>query len=522
MELTEKKLNTTAVKAKKQIQITVDEDKNVPDAKMDIERIILAKGNIKLQETEIMVDRIRVIGVLEGEILYSGMSENSRCSVMDFTIHFEEYFHIASVVPTDHVSIVPELEDLNVTLINSRKVGIRAILNFLVTVMDEKEVNVISHAEGDGIQELHKNLTMTQLSVNKKDIVRLKEEVQLPANKPNIYEPLWSYVEIQKVESRVYDQKIEIQGQLVLFLLYLGEDEAMPLQFAEWELPVNAQLECSECREGMVANIGYHIVSRNLEIKPDVDGETRIIQAEIALEMDLKIYKEESIDLLEDVYHWKKELIPENMEFLYQQLVAKNSAVMKLNQRISLGKRQNEILQILYIDGRCKIDESKTVSDGVEVEGVIDCEVLYLTADDNTPVGSMAVIIPFTYTIEAKGIKESDHYQIHTALDRLNATFSGGDEMEVKAEVTFDMLVLTPKTAKAIARIEERELDLKRLQQMPGIVGYIVRPGDSLWKIAKKYYTTMDSIRKLNENITEDLKPGTRLIVMKEIEESLG
>jgi spore germination protein YaaH len=84
------------------------------------------------------------------------------------------------------------------------------------------------------------------------------------------------------------------------------------------------------------------------------------------------------------------------------------------------------------------------------------------------------------------------------------------------------MLVLTPKAAKAIAKIEERELDLKRLQQMPGIVGYIVRPGDSLWKIAKKYYTTMDSIRKLNENITEDLKPGTRLIVMKEIEESLG
>ena len=29
-------------------------------------------------------------------------------------------------------------------------------------------------------------------------------------------------------------------------------------------------------------------------------------------------------------------------------------------------------------------------------------------------------------------------------------------------------------------------LDLKKLQEMPGIVGYIVQPGDSLWKIAKK------------------------------------
>ena len=41
MEIFEKKLRTTMVKAVKQIQITLDEDKNVPDIKIDIEKIAL-------------------------------------------------------------------------------------------------------------------------------------------------------------------------------------------------------------------------------------------------------------------------------------------------------------------------------------------------------------------------------------------------------------------------------------------------------------------------------------------------
>ena len=28
---------------------------------------------------------------------------------------------------------------------------------------------------------------------------------------------------------------------------------------------------------------------------------------------------------------------------------------------------------------------------------------------------------------------------------------------------------------------------------------YVVKPGDTLWDIAKKFYTTTDSIRQLNE-----------------------
>ena len=52
--------------------------------------------------------------------------------------------------------------------------------------------------------------------------------------------------------------------------------------------------------------------------------------------------------------------------------------------------------------------------------------------------------------------------------------------------------------------MDVQPLDTEKLQKLPGIVGYIVQPGDSLWKIAKKFHTTVDNIMDTN-GLTSDL-----------------
>lgn len=521
MNIREKQLKTTNIKTEKQVQITLEEDKNVPDSNIDIEKIVLATGTIKLMESEAMIDRIRVNGTLEGKILYIGSDSGQKCAVMDVSVPFEEYFHVESLLPTDHVTILPEMEDLNVTLIHSRKVAIRAVLNFFLSVADEVGIHAVEEVEADGVQALYKTISLTQLAVNKKDIVRLREEMALPASKPNIYTPLWNTVELEKVEYKLYDHKIQIQGELHVFLLYIGEEEHMPLQYMEWQIPVQTELECYECMEEMIGNIGISMNSYNLEIKPDEDGEMRIVLVEAGIQLDLKIYEEEEIRMLEDVYHCKKELIPKYESFPCQHLIVKNSAKMKLNQKVAIRPSSGRVLQILSMNGTCKIDEKEVVAGGVQIEGVIDGTVLYLTSDDNAPIASMPVLIPFSYFLEAKEMKEEDQYMIRGSMDQLNTAFSDGDEMEVRVEVRFDMVVLAREDEKIITDVEEKDWDFKELQKMPGIVGYLVKPEDTLWKIAKKYHTTVEELRRRNEKIGEEVVAGERILIVKEIQERL-
>ena len=64
MDFDKKEFYGIVAKAKKQMQITIDQDCNVADTKPDVEKMIQTRGIVKIQETEMMVDRVRIKGNL--------------------------------------------------------------------------------------------------------------------------------------------------------------------------------------------------------------------------------------------------------------------------------------------------------------------------------------------------------------------------------------------------------------------------------------------------------------------------
>ena len=50
------------------------------------------------------------------------------------------------------------------------------------------------------------------------------------------------------------------------------------------------------------------------------------------------------------------------------------------------------------------------------------------------------------------------------------------------------------------------------------IVCYMVQDNDTLWDIAKRFYTTVDEIIKLNDLPSENVKPMDSLLLVKKVE----
>ena len=57
---------------------------------------------------------------------------------------------------------------------------------------------------------------------------------------------------------------------------------------------------------------------------------------------------------------------------------------------------------------------------------------------------------------------------------------------------------------------------MEEIEKRPSIVGYIVKEGDDLWTLAKRYATSMEAIQEVNGVTEEKLKPGDRLLIFKE------
>ena len=66
--------------------------------------------------------------------------------------------------------------------------------------------------------------------------------------------------------------------------------------------------------------------------------------------------------------------------------------------------------------------------------------------------------------------------------------------------------------------LEELPWDMEQIRNMPGITIYYVQPGDTLWDIAKEFYTTVENIQEMNQLEDETIMPYQPLLLAKQVE----
>ena len=521
MELLKKEIQTSVVKAVKHMQITLDKDMNVPDSKPDMEKIIQNRGEIRLEEIEIMNERIRVKGVLLYKGLYLTAEAGPIVHSLSYPFELEEYINADGMKAADSVKVTAELDDLNVIMIHSRKLGIRALITYHAVINEGKAVEGAVKAIGEQVEQKFQEISLTQLVFHKRDTSRIKGEMTLAASKPNIREVIWEEGVLRSPEIRLMDGRVQVRGEMVVFFLYLGEEEHVPVQYLEWEVPFTAEIPCPECREGMVGNIHLNASSCQLEVKPDADGEERIVTMEAILNLDMKGYEEEKTSFLEDVYRVNCEVTPNYSPFSYENLIIKNNAKTKVAKRFRFDDKKVRVLQLIHVDGSVKIDEMERREDGIYVEGVVMADLLMITDEDRNPLYGMTEILPFSYLVEAKDLKEKDNYEMEAFVDQIHGIMLDGDEVEIKAVISLDTIAFSQKEGRVMTDVTEQPYDYEKMKSIPGIAIYIAPKAEPVWNVAKAYGASLAEVKRMNQLESEMLKPGQKIFLVKKVKELL-
>lgn len=517
MELVKQKMYLTSSKGKSISQITLDDDFNVPDTKDDIDRIIKYDGTVQTDQMRISEDRAGIKGKLLFRVLYG--EENAIHSLRG-AIPFEELMNVEGLVAEDDARLSYELEDLTITLINSRKISIRAVLTLIVEAehTQEEEAGVEITADPDA-QYMTSRLVFTPIAHKRKDICRIKDELELSGNKPDITEVLWDSAQLRSVEIRPMDGKLGLRGEIFLFVLYKAADENNSIQWTEYSVPVDCSIECPGCSEDMIPYVRLSLSGNEIEVRADYDGEQRVFGIEYVIDMDISLYEEQQADIIYDVYSAVKNLEPSVRRVPYEQLLVHNSCKCRAADRMKLMTQQPRVLQICNSSGSVRIDNVQAAEDGLNVEGAVYVELLYAALDDKEPMQMISGIVPFTHKIEAVGIDTDCIWHLECGLEQLGAVMINSEEIELKAVLSLDALVMRQLETEIITDITAKPYDMEQIQELPGIVGYVVKPGDTLWKIAKKFYSTVDSIKFINELKDDKILPGDKLVLMKKVEE---
>lgn len=516
MSLIRKNIHMNKMKGKIVSQITLDDDVNVADRLPDIGNKITETGNIVVDGIKVSQNKILTKGKLKFVMMYKAMNPSVEIHKLEGSMPFDEVINMDGIEEGDTISVDLVIDDLSVSVINSRKISVKAVITVIALAENICDEEFAVDIDDDNIEYIKDSIELTQIAIRKRDLLRIREEINLGTGKLNINEIIWCTSSLFGQQVKVMEDKIGVSGEIDIFVLYTADDG--PLQWVDANMPFNGIIEVPGCSEDMIPNIELKLANADIEARPDYDGEQRMLQLDGIVNIDIKLYEEQQFDIVKDAYSHKKDVILKKKSTDYENLLMKNVSKCKVVDKLKTRNMDGtHILQICSCIGNVKIDDISVAEDGLLIEGVIETDILYICSDDMNPLCCLRVTIPFSQKIEVNNINNNSIYNIKPATEQIQANMTGTDEIEVKAVILLDCIVFDKMTKDVIIDLEEKDYDMEMISELPGIVGYVVKNDDTLWSIAKKFYTTVDSLRQINDLKTDELKSGQMLVIVKKI-----
>lgn len=523
MELMKKSIHTERIKAKALVQIPIEEDVNVSDSKPDVGKLLFHRGRIKIDEIKTGVNKVWIRGKLLYSVLYVTEDKEARVDMLEGEIPLTEEVYLENANMQDRVICSSQLEDIRISMINSRKLSVRAVISMKPLIMEHMEEEICTDLSGYEdkrkgepikLEYQKKDIEYLESVVCKHDVFRIHEEFTLPVGMGNVGKVLWKSVDIGHVSFRALDEKISVFGDMNVFLIY-QEENSDEVKHYETSLAFHGNMECQGCWEKMLADIIYEINNEEITIREDMDGEDRVIGVDIALGLELFLQNVSSTQMVADVYGvtCNAEAVTKAMQF--KKLHYEGEFGEKLSGTFYLQEAKQKALQICHSHAKIELEECQLSDESVIFRGDLLIGVLYVSQDAQMNYSYEKVRVPFEVVKPINGVETGMEYSVVEQLEQLQVILKENNAVEWRVIMDFHIMLYKNWHENILVDLNIGEIDPQTLETLPGFAIYFVQEGDTLWKIGKKYYVSVENIKEVNGLTGNDIAMGDKLLIVK-------
>jgi len=519
-ELIKERINLNRTVGKETTQLLLEGDIIVPDIKPDMDVMLKADADVAFDRVDILNDRVNYFGRLNVKALYLSKGDNGVHSISS-TTNIEEFINIDGVNKEMWASVNAVITNIDYRFVNDRKIGYRAVIEVTASAEEHTENLVVTGIEGLPETQVKLGLLNVNRTVeNKDDRFIIKDDLAVTSGKPNIREILHTGIIIANKEVKVTAGKINISGELMVSTLYKTDDTDNGLEFIEHEVPFNGAIDVNGTDDSMACDATLRIIDQYIQVRPNEDGEDRLIEMEVSIGVSLKVTDQREVAILEDAYCINKTLEYTKQTVNFPILICRNKSQNAVKETVQLPPESPDMLQIFRVSGRVQHDETTVFDDKVTVEGVIYADILYIAGSDASPLFNHKAILQFKQTIETKGATDGMDVTVEINIDHVGFSMLSEKEVEVRFLLSCNATVVENAQSDVITDVEFLDTDKSVLDKMAGMTIYIVQPGDTLWSVAKRYNASLDDLIELNDlNDPNLIFPGQKLVIVKKIHE---
>ena len=451
------------VATKKEV-ILVEGDMIVPDSKPDILNTICTSGVVCIYKKEVLEEKVRIDGNINTYIMY--MADDSKDKVRGLTtsLDFSESIQIANCKEGMNCKLNTKLKSIEAKVINGRKVGIKAAIEIEINIYSNEEVEIVNNVQNaEDIQILKEDLKVNSLVGMGDTKIYAKDTVNID-NVDNLAEILKADVAIGEKDVKISYNKILTKSEASIKIMYLTEDNRINNITAK--IPVVGFIDIPNVTEENMCDVDYEI--KNIVLKPN-SAEEHSIYIELEISVAATVYEEKEINLIQDLYRETKQV----------------------REKVNIEGIENR--SIIDVDVVPMIEKENQLNNKINYEG--ELELRFILSNSDLQVDNRVVKIPFNYTVEEQC--GDDNINRNMEMEITNQDFIVQEGGVVNSNIDITMNLNSYRSAN-MNIIDEIQTDGEREAEDYSILMYIVKKDDTLWKIAKRFGSTVEDIVRIN------------------------
>lgn len=295
----------------------------------------------------------------------------------------------------------------------------------------------------------------------------------------------------------------QIEGELTTRVAAITDNNQFLCQ--SFNHPFSTEVGEELCRADSVIDVEAAVVRGEVTL---TDGDARVFITDTEIVFRAAISETVEIQGVTDCYSVTHELDAQSAATVLDRCVCTRSVRDKASASVKTGGVVNEVY---CVAGAAVASASINTDNGLGVEGLITANVLY--ADENNVCTAALAEIPFLTGV-AKDYECDTHLAPSVVITSASARLRTSSEIEVTAEYSVTVRGVGESEVTLVSSVT---VGAEKEDDDYAISLYIVKPGETLWDVAKALNTDEDTIARLNEDVKAPLKGGEKILIYKEL-----
>ncbi len=476
----------------------IDADFSLPDYYPDIRKVLKCKAIPRITNKNLSGNNLSFDGVVSVTIFYC--DDNGKINAFEYSSTFEKSKELGNDVENARITVTPKCEYINCRAISNRKIDIHGAISISVIAQKKISTEIISDIEDKNIEILRDFLPATSPTGYAEKYILIEEECEI--GDENGGDIILRYDADAKIgECKTTNGKVIVKGEVVFNLRFSANGEIKCMQN---QIPFSQILDIETIGENCEAETEAIICFLDAKPKTDKEGKFKSVALNIKLLLSAETYCVDDIPIIIDAYSRKKKSEVSKNNISVKKMIKKINEVFSCKKKIDI--EEGNISSV--IDNWCDIKITGTkISDKT---AVINGNVIasFITSDTDNTSRYFEKIIEFEYKYSI----DTDYNNLSISpkiyINSCGYTILGENSLEIRCELNVCASIFVCSNTEAVNNLKIYDTPNEYKPNDSAMVIYFASKGERLWDIAKKYCSSGNDIKKLNE-MTEDKIPET-------------